>query len=89
MIGFEWDSKKSKQNHAKHGLSFEEATKLWLDSNLLVLRSKRGALEEVRFLNVGKLEGKLWVAITALRAQSIRIISVRRARKNEVKLYES
>ncbi len=88
MGGFEWDSRKSKSNLAKHGVSFEEATKLWMDSNLVVLTSS-GSNEETRYLNIGKIEGKVWVAITALRSNTIRIISVRRARKTEVKIYES
>jgi uncharacterized DUF497 family protein len=35
------------------------------------------------------LEGKLWAALYTPRENKIRIISVRRARNNERKLYES
>jgi uncharacterized DUF497 family protein len=38
---------------------------------------------------IGKIEDKHWSAIITYRSQTVRIISVRRSRKNEVKLYES
>jgi len=45
--------------------------------------------DEARFLVIGQIEGKNWSAIITYRAANIRLISVRRARTEEVALYES
>ncbi len=50
--------------------------------------SKSRMTDEARFLAIGRIEGKHWTAICTLRGEAIRIISVRRARKEEVDYYE-
>ncbi|MDJ0900760.1 MAG: BrnT family toxin [Xenococcus sp. MO_188.B8] len=42
-----------------------------------------------RFMVIGKIEGKYWSAIITYREENIRLISVRRSRDDEVKVYES
>lgn len=37
----------------------------------------------------GRIDGKLWSAVITYRSEKIRIISVRRARKEEIEIYES
>ena len=85
---FEYDEKKSQINKLKHGIDFEEAKKLWMEPLAFEIPSSK-EIEEERFLVFGKIEEKLYVAIITYRNQKIRIISVRRARKKETKLYES
>ncbi len=82
---FEFDDKKSQANKAKHGFDFKEAQKLW-EVPAVVLRSK--FTDEVRYLLIGKLESKCWTAVFTERQDLIRIISVRRSRKEEEKFYE-
>ena len=84
---FEFDENKSVTNEAKHGISFEEAKKLWNDVNAVKLE----AIErnEIRYLLIAVLYDKHWSAIYTYRGENIRIISVRRSRKNEVMFYES
>ena len=84
---FEYDSHKSKSNKAKHGLDFEEAQGLWEDPDGIGFPAPSD--DEKRFALLGSLRGKLWVAFHTLREDRIRLISVRRARKGERKLYES
>ena len=84
---FEFDQQKSEANRLKHGINFEEAKKLWLDVERIEIPAKN--LDEPRFLIISKLDGKYWSAIFTMRKNKIRIISVRRARKNEIELYES
>jgi hypothetical protein len=43
---------------------------------------------EPRFLSIGKIEGKHWAAVWTPRGDAVRIISVRRARKEEISYYE-
>lgn len=83
---FEFDPEKSVNNKAKHGIDFQEAQSLWKDLDLLEIPVKTS--DEERFLVVGMIEGKHWSGVITYRLGKIRIISVRRSRKEEVKLYE-
>ena len=84
---FEYDLNKSQSNKAKHGINFNEARVLWEDSRRIEIQAR--TTDEPRFVVVGKIDNKYWSAIITYRKNKIRIISVRRARKNEVQLYES
>jgi len=83
---FEFDPTKSAANKAKHGIDFVEAQALWLDDGLV--DAPVPSRDEPRFLVIGRLEGKFWTAVCTLRGESVRIISVRRARKEEIGYYE-
>ena len=87
MDEFEFDDHKSKANLEKHGIDFESARTLWEDSYLLEVRAK--AMDEERFLLIGRVGEKHWSAVVTHGARRIRMISVRRSRKKEVELYES
>ena len=83
---FEFDPKKSDNNKQKHGIDFIEAQALWEDPDLLEIPARTE--DEPRFLVVGKTNGKHWSGVITYRADAIRIISVRRSRKEEVEVYE-
>ena len=82
----EFDPNKSPSNKAKHGIDFEEAQELWNDPHLLEIEAR--STDEPRFLLIGNIEGKYWSAVVTYREDKVRIISVRRSRKEEVELYE-
>lgn len=84
---FEFDPQKSKLNKAKHGIDFEQAQELWDDPDSIGFPAK--SEDEDRYALLGMLNGKLWVVFYTHREDKIRIISTRRARNNERKLYES
>ena len=84
---FEFDPAKSAANKAKHGIDFVEAQGLWADPWLLEVPAK--IEDEPRVMATGQTLGKHWVAIWTPRGAKVRIISVRRARKDEVDDYES
>ncbi len=84
---FEFNSRKSTNNLAKHGIDFDDAKKLWDDPDLLEIPAKTE--DEPRWLLIGKIAGKHWSAVITYRRDVIRIISGRRSRKEEVMLYES
>lgn len=86
-MNFEFDLKKSDINKDKHGIDFVEAQEIWNDPDLLEIPAK--ATDEPRFLVISKIDDKHWTGIITYRAENIRIISVRRARNEEVELYES
>lgn len=87
MFKFEFDEAKSKANVAKHGIEFTQAQRLWDNPDLLEIPAKTE--DEPRFLVIGRIEGMHWSAVITYRRDSIRIISVRRSRTEEVALYES
>ncbi|MDI7258591.1 MAG: BrnT family toxin [Thermodesulfobacteriota bacterium] len=83
---YEWDEGKSKINQDKHGIDFETANNLWLDEDRVEIYAPYPI--EDRSIIIAKYHHKLWAAIYTIRDDTIRIISVRRARKREVNLYE-
>ena len=85
-MDFEFDLKKSAFNKIKHGIDFKEAQELWVDPHLLEIEAR--STDEPRFLLVGKIGSKHWSAVVTYRVGKVRIISVRRSRKEEVDLYE-
>ena len=84
---FEFNPVKSKTNKNKHGIDFIDAQAIWSDPDLLEIPAN--TTDEQRFLMVGKIGEKHWSAIITYRDENIRIISVRRARNEEIELYES
>ena len=87
MFVFEFDGPKSESNLAKHGIDFIDAQLLWSDPSLLEIPTKTE--DEPRYLVIGLIAGKHWSAVITYRGANIRLISVRRARTEEVALYES
>jgi uncharacterized DUF497 family protein len=83
---FEWDEEKSRANQDKHGIDFEAAKDLWLDEDRVEIYAPHPI--EDRTIIIAKYHNKMWAAIYTIRNDTIRIISVRRARKREVNLYE-
>lgn len=83
---FEFDRRKSLLNKKKHGIDFDEAQCLWNDEDLLIVPAKTE--DEPRSIAIGKIGDKHWTAVFTYRGERIRIISVRRSRKEEKELYE-
>jgi uncharacterized protein len=67
--------------------NFNEAKALWDDPDLLEIPVKTS--DEQRFLVIGIFQGKHWSGVITYRDGRIRIIFVRRARKEEIEIYES
>ena len=86
-MSFEYDEAKSRANQRKHGIDFERAQVLWEDPDLIEIPAR--TVDEPRFLAVAKAGGKHWSAVITYRGQTRRIISVRRAREEEIAIYES
>jgi uncharacterized protein len=82
--GFEWDVEKNRQNIAKHGIDFEDAIEIFY-SHILLRQSDRN--NEERWVALGSLEDRLIAVIFTWRANVVRIISARRAWKNEERKY--
>lgn len=91
---FEWNELKSAANLEKHGVSFKEASTVFLDADALDGPDLTHSLYEERFLRIGlSLLARVLVVSYTLRSHShvdnkIRIISARKASRKERKVYE-
>jgi uncharacterized DUF497 family protein len=83
---FEWDENNSKANLSKHGYDFDDASQV-LYGPVTLSRSERN--NEERWIAIGVLEERTVAVIFARRGEVIRIISARRARKNEERAYRN
>jgi uncharacterized protein len=83
---FEWDPQKNRTNRLKHKIDFESAKRLWEDPDRIEIRAPHPI--ENRYILIGKMGECLWSAVYTLRGETVRIISVRRSKKQEIKLYE-
>lgn len=91
MIKFEWDEAKATSNQKKHGVSFEEAQSVFYDEFALQFYNEDNSESEDRFLMLGfSDEARLLIVCYCERNQGkiIRIISARKATKNETKYYQ-
>ena len=84
---FEFDSNKSEENKKRHGIDFIEAQMLWDDPDSIEIPAR--TTDEPRFIVIARMADKYYSGIITYRGETIRIISVRRSRREEVEIYES
>lgn len=91
MIKFEWDAAKARSNKKKHGVSFEEAQSVFYDEFAVQFFDEDNSGSENRFLMLGfSDEARLLIVCHCEREQdnTVRIISARKATKNESTYYQ-
>ena len=89
-IKFEWDPNKNEINKRKHGLSFETAKEVFYDEFAILFDDPEHSVEEERFLIIGSTKREqICIVSHCCRDDEnrIRIISARRATKNEQRVY--
>lgn len=85
---FEWDEEKNLANIRKHdGISFQIAVRVFLDENRIEEYDARHSIDEDRYNVIGMVERLLFVVYTERNADTIRIISARKATKEECDEY--
>ncbi|HTF29795.1 MAG TPA: BrnT family toxin [Flavitalea sp.] len=85
---FEWDGEKNKINIEKHGIDFVDAA-LIFDNIVLEKEDTRSDYGEKRFIGIGNVNNIEISIVYTRRRNKIRIISARRARKDERQKYRS
>ena len=89
-LRFEWSEAKSRENQRKHGVSFAEAQTVFFDEHAVEFYDDEHSEWEDRFLLLG-LSAKLRILLVCHCVREggsvIRIISARKATKNELELY--
>ncbi|MCX7166237.1 MAG: BrnT family toxin [Rhodocyclales bacterium] len=81
------DPKKRTANLKKHGYDFKDAPQVIENLVSLTFEDFRFAYEEQRFITLGLLRGQVVVIATAETDEEIRVISMRKAERNEEKIY--
>ena len=88
-LQFEWDDRKARTNLAKHAVSFGEAATVFADARSLTIPDPAHSKVEDRFIILGQShQRRLLVVVYAGRGDKVRLISVRRASRNERKQHE-
>lgn len=83
---FQWDKKKNAINKQRHGVTFEDAARVFLDDNAFDFSDDLHSSEEDRRIIIGKVKDVLFVVYTE-RGEKYRIISARKASPKERSLY--
>ena len=90
MLLFEWDPSKAKKNIKFHGVSFDEASTSFKDTLSLTVYDPLHSENEDRFILIGNSHtNRLLVVVHTERGDKIRIISARKAVKEEREQYEA
>ena len=91
---FEWDENKNLSNITKHGIDFQQAKRVFEDPNLLTFEDTRFSYGELREISIGQLllttQQKIIIVVVVHtdRRGKIRLISARKASKQERRMYE-
>ena len=89
MQQFIWDEHKAQINGQKHGVTFDEATTVFIDPLSITIPDPLHSLDEERFVEIGlSAENRLLVVVYTERSDTIRVISARPATRREQKQYE-
>lgn len=84
---FEWDENKAAANLAKHGIPFEYAARVFLDTYRLEQEDLTEHEGEVRRRAIGMVDDHVLLVVYTERLARIRIISARRATSHERRKY--
>jgi uncharacterized protein len=88
---FVWDSSKSSSNHKKHGVTFSEAATVFSDEFARLIHDPDHSEDEDRFILLGMSSGVRFLIVVHVYKEDeekIRIISARKANKNEQNRYK-
>ena len=83
---FEWDEAKRLSNLRRHGFDFRDGEKIFAGETASFL-DNRFDYDETRFLTIGILDGRVVAVIHTETNEVTRIISIRKALKNEEETY--
>jgi uncharacterized DUF497 family protein len=87
-MDFEWDGLKAVGNLGKHGIDFADALDVFSETELLIVVDRQ-RYSEFRCRAIGRVNGQILSVAYAMRAEVCRIISTRRASRNERKHYRA
>lgn len=86
-MNFEWNEEKNVRNILKHGIDFAGAALILLDYDRIEAVDSRKNYGEVRYLTIGMVNEVILCVVYTVRKSKYRIISARKASKNERETY--
>ncbi len=88
-LSFEWDEEKAAENYRKHKITFEEGVMVFGDLFSVTIDDPVHSANEQRFVDIGASEeGRVLVVSYTERGTQVRIMSCRKATRNERRQYE-
>jgi uncharacterized DUF497 family protein len=84
---FEWDAQKARHVLMERGIDFQDAAIALVENDVLRVPSPRQ--EEDRYVGLVEIHGKIWAVVHLPRGETVRIITVRRARIREERAYRA
>jgi hypothetical protein len=88
-MNFEWHDEKERENLRKHRVSFQEARHVFADMNRISYIDTRLDYGEERIVTIGLIAKGVYVVVYTETNDTVRIISARRATKQEIKHYDN
>lgn len=88
-VVFVWDEAKARGNEHRHGVSFEQAAEAFFDPFLRLVDAGRNNEARDAVIGCDLLGRLLFVVHLVLDGDSIRIVSARKATRNEIETYDS
>jgi len=88
VIELEWDAAKAESNRQKHGVTFEDAERVFYDAQRIEIHDHREDYGEDRWITIGNVYGTLLYVVYTIRNEDrIRLISARNANAQERQKY--
>ena len=84
---YEWDELKATANIIKHGVEFEDALEFAWEASVEVFDSRKDYKEQ-RSIAMSCIRGRLHVLVYTRRGDGVRVVSLRKANKREIRKYE-
>jgi uncharacterized DUF497 family protein len=88
-VEIDFDPAKNAENIASRGLDFADVARLWREGPVIEIEDHRADYGEVRMIAVGRVFGRVCVAVFTDRGAVRRIISFRKANRRECDGYEA
>jgi uncharacterized DUF497 family protein len=86
MKGFEWDENKCLKNIEERYIDFQDVVGIW-DGPIVEHRDDRSNYGEDRFVAIGAVGERVFAVVYTMRGETCRIISARKARRDEREKY--
>ena len=90
LVGFDWNDANVYKNEEKHGLNYKKIEEIFFNEPLIVVEDFLHSEDECRCVAFGRDDNNSKImAVFAVRASHIRVISAREMTKKEKKFYEN
>lgn len=83
---FDWDENKRQVNLQRHEIDFTDVEQIF-ENDIYTFIDDRFDYGEIRFVSFGLLDGAVAAVVYTETDEIIRVISIRRATKNEQQIY--